>query len=110
MAEPTLQEVFGANATQTSTELIISKTDLAAMGLTASSSNTAESLIVAIILQASSYLNDTSQDTNSDIQVTLNQGTTPSIISRNSLNYRQVTFDVNLQTPDLSTTIDPDNY
>lgn len=35
MAEPTLAQVFGENATQDGTQLIISKADLAAVGLTA---------------------------------------------------------------------------
>ncbi|MGI2909591.1 hypothetical protein AABK37_41075, partial [Hassallia sp. VBCCA 56010] len=33
--------------------------------------NTAESLLVALILKAASYLNETNQSTNNDIQVTI---------------------------------------
>jgi hypothetical protein len=110
MSEPTLQQVFGANVSQTATQLVITKADLAAVGLTPSATNTAESLVVALLLLAGSYLNDTNQDTNPDIQVTINQGTTPSIISRNNAIYRQISFDVQLQTIDTTTTIDPDNY
>ncbi|MGI2909847.1 hypothetical protein AABK37_42490, partial [Hassallia sp. VBCCA 56010] len=67
----TLAQVFGDNATQDSSNLTISKADLAAIGLTASSNNTAESLLVALILKAASYLNETNQSTNNDIQVTI---------------------------------------
>jgi hypothetical protein len=45
-----LSQLFGGGATQTSATLTISKADL--IGLTASSSNTAESLLVAILLTA----------------------------------------------------------
>lgn len=111
MAEPTLQQVFGANASQTATELVIAKSDLAALGLTASATNTAESLMVGILLLAGQYLKEENQDTtNPDIQVTIAQAATPSIISRNNATYRQVTFDVNLQIVDTTSAIDPDNY
>ena len=52
MPEPTLTQIFGAGAAQTATVLTIAKADLAAVGLTASSTNTAESLFVALLLQA----------------------------------------------------------
>ena len=46
----TLQQLFGENASQTATTLTISKVDLATVGLTPAASNSAESLLVAIIL------------------------------------------------------------
>ncbi|RUT08430.1 hypothetical protein DSM106972_015980 [Dulcicalothrix desertica PCC 7102] len=110
MAEPTLAQVFGANATQDASFLTISKSDLALVGLTPLADNTAESLKVAILLLAAIELNETKQETNPDIQVVISAGTTPSIISRNDANYRQVTYTVELQTLDTATTIDPDNY
>lgn len=110
MAEPTLAQVFGANATQNATDLIIKKSDLAAVGLTASANNTAESLFVALLQLSAIELNETKQETNQDIQVTIEQNSTPTIINRNNANYRQITVEVNLQTPDASSTIDPDNY
>lgn len=48
----TLQELFGVNATQTATELVIKKADLAAVGLTPTANNRAEQLVVAIVLKA----------------------------------------------------------
>ncbi|BAY15710.1 hypothetical protein NIES21_15290 [Anabaenopsis circularis NIES-21] len=110
MSEPTLAQVFGANATQNSSGITISKTDLAAFGLTASGTNTAESLAVALILQMANYLNETNQATNSDIQVTIAKSDFESLVTRNDANYRQVTFNVNLQTIDTTFIIDPDNY
>ncbi len=48
----TLQELFGVNAVQTATELIIKKADLVAIGLSPTANNRAEQLIVALILEA----------------------------------------------------------
>lgn len=111
MAEPTGVQVFGTGFTQDATSFTIQKSALAAVGLTASASNTAESLIVALILQAASYLNTTNQDsTNTDIQVTIADSGFPQLVSRNSLQWRQITYNVNLQTPDTGFSIDPDNY
>ncbi|MBR8832710.1 MAG: hypothetical protein DSM106950_01365 [Stigonema ocellatum SAG 48.90 = DSM 106950] len=109
MTVPTLVQVFGANATQTSTQLIISKADLVATGLTVSNTNTANSLLVALILQWQSYLNVTNQANNSDQNITI-EDSYSSIVSRNSLNYRQDTKTINIQRIDSTASIDPDNY
>ncbi|MCC5626184.1 hypothetical protein, partial [Nostoc sp. CHAB 5715] len=64
MAEPTLAQVFGANATQTATTITITKADLPR--LTPSSTNTAESLLTAILLKAQDGLPQSTFDTNLD--------------------------------------------
>ncbi|MCC5626858.1 hypothetical protein LC613_01085 [Nostoc sphaeroides CHAB 2801] len=110
MAEPTLIQVFGAGATQNATTLTISKTDLATTGLTASTTNTAESLIAAITLLAANYLNDTNQTTNADIQVTIVDSGFPQIVTRNNQQYRQTTYNVNFQKVDNTSTLDPDDF
>ncbi len=46
---------------KTATQLVISKSDLASTGLTATANNTAESLVVALIKQWQSVLNTTAQ-------------------------------------------------
>ncbi len=48
----TLQELFGVNAVQTADELIIKKSDLSAVGLTPTANNSAQQLLVAILLKA----------------------------------------------------------
>ncbi|MCF2146460.1 hypothetical protein IQ276_008350 [Desmonostoc muscorum LEGE 12446] len=48
----TLQDLFGVNAVQTATELVIKKADLVAVGLTPTATNHAEQLLVAIVLKA----------------------------------------------------------
>jgi hypothetical protein len=110
MAEPTLVQVFGTGATQDATTLTIQKSALTAVGLTASANNTAESLLVAILLLADNHLNATNQNTDPDIQVTIADSGFPQIVNRNSQTYRQITYNVNLQTVDTGFTIDPDNY
>lgn len=111
MPEPSLAQVFGANASQTATELIISKSDLASIGLTPSANNTAESLLVALMLLAAGYLSTTNQDSiNPDIQVTIADSDFPQIVNRNSAKYRQITYNLNLQTIDSGFSVDPDSY
>ncbi|MFM6252850.1 MAG: hypothetical protein ACKPEQ_27520, partial [Dolichospermum sp.] len=64
MPEPTLTEVFGAGATQTATTLTISKSALATVGLTASSDNSAEAILAAILLIAKINLTETKFESN----------------------------------------------
>jgi hypothetical protein len=110
MAEPTLTQVFGAGATQTATELVISKADLT--GLTATANNSAESLFVAILLKAKEYLTTINYDANIDQSITV---VTPdfnaqSLVTRNNTQYRQYSETVNLYKVDSSSAIDPDDF
>jgi hypothetical protein len=111
MAERTLVEVFGTNATQTSTDLVIKKSDLVSAGLTPSASNTAESLLIAIILKFKAVLTDTARDTNIDQSVAVVDGYSPSITTRNNAIYLRNTISVEVDK--LLTgadVIDPDDY
>jgi hypothetical protein len=109
MAEPTLQDVFGANATQNGTTLTITKADLT--GLTASSNNTAESLLVALILKAFAYLTQTNFESNIDQSIYLANGF-PSFTNRGTDNtqYRVDQININLAKIDNDGTIDADDY
>jgi hypothetical protein len=109
MAEPTLQQVFGTNAAQDSTTITISKADLVSVGFTAAASNTAESLLVAIILKAQTYLNDTTQETNTDVQVTVSESST-SLVTRNNIRYRQASYSIELLKLDTTAAINPNDY
>jgi hypothetical protein len=111
MAIPTLAQVFGASAQQNEGALTISKADLVATGLTINANNTAQALFVAILLKAANYLSTTNQTSvNTDIQITIADSGFPTVTSRNNANYRQITYNINLQTLDTGFTIDPDNY
>lgn len=113
MAEPTLTAVFGSGASQTATTITLDKSDLAAVGLTASASNTAEALLAAIIAKAQMALTQAAFDANLDQSVVVADGFN-SIVSRNDGNgnftpHRQKQFNVNFHSAD-SSTFDPDNY
>lgn len=112
MAEPTLTQVFGAGATQTATTLSIAKADLASLGLTASATNTAESLFVALLLQAKAALTPTTLETNLDQSVSVAESdfNFQTLVTRNNQTYRQSTYAVNLQKLDTGSIIDPDDY
>lgn len=112
MAEPTIQQIFGTNATQTASLLTISKADLATVGLTASGSNTAESLFTAILMLAKNYLTTTAQELNVDQSVTIAESSFNfrSFQTRNNQQYQQFTYEVNLQHLDPGANVDPDNY
>ncbi|BAY89655.1 MULTISPECIES: hypothetical protein [unclassified Tolypothrix] len=110
MAEPTLQQVFGAGATQDATSITILKADLVSTGFTSATSNRAEQIFVAILLKADDYLNETNQGTDNDIQVTIADSGYPSIVTRNNAQYRQTTYNVNLQKADSGSTVDPNDY
>ena len=112
MAEPTLSQVFGAGATQTTTTLSIAKADLAALGLTASADNKAESLFVALLLQVKTALTPATLETNLDqsISVAESDFNFQTLVTRNNQTYRQSTYSINLQKLDQGNIIDPDDY
>lgn len=111
MAEPTLPQIFGNNATQTATQLIISKADLSTVGLTPQDINSAESLFIAVFLLGSRYLNSANQISNPDIQITIADGIpAQSLVTRNSQQYRQRLFALAAQRPDAGAILDPDDF
>lgn len=109
MAEPTLQQVFGAGATQDATTFTIAKADLTAVGLTASATNTAESLMVAILLLAKDYLTAANFENNLDQSITIEESF-KNLVTRNNQTFRQNSYSVNLHKLDTDSTIDPDDY
>ena len=109
MAEPTLAEVFGANATQNESTLTISKSDLAAIGLTPKVENTGESLFASIIALAQQNLTEDNRDTNIDQSVTITDNL-PSLVTRNDDNYRQESKTINFEKKDDQSTFNPNDY
>ncbi|MBD2435829.1 hypothetical protein [Nostoc sp. FACHB-110] len=109
MAEPTLQEIFGSNATQDINTITIRKSDLT--GLTASASNTGESLLVAILLKAKVNLTQTNFDSNIDQSIYIATGFS-SFASRGTdqTQYRTDQLTVTLAKIDQQSTFDPDDY
>ncbi len=109
MAEPTLVQIFGNNATQDSSILTISKSDLASVGLTANSENTAESLLAALILKAAQYLTVANQETDSDISITIEREQ-DTILTKDDAQYRQYQFTVDMERLEPESAIDPDFF
>ena len=113
MAEPTIIIVYGSSATQDETTLTISKVDLASVGLTAASDNTAESLLSAIVLLAKDSLTEAAFESNQDQSITVTNGF-DGVVQRddgsgNFVTYFQRPLSVNLHKL-ADTDIDPDDY
>lgn len=113
MAEPTITQIFGSGATQTGSSITILKSDLVAVGLTATASNTAESLLTALILLAKATLTQANFEGNQDQSIVIAPGF-DSIIQRDDgsgtlVSLRQNQFNLNLHKPDTNI-IDPDDY
>lgn len=109
MPVPTLQEVFGPAATQTATTITIAKADLPT--LTASATNTAQQLWVAVLLKARDFLTPTAKDGNPDQKVTIDYGGQTVFPIANSPNLdRQDTFTVTLHKTMPSVQVDADDY
>lgn len=110
MSEPTLQEVFGANAAQTSTTITISKADLASTGLTASANNNAEALMVALVMKATGALSEVARTQDLvNRNVTVNYGG-QDLIEQAGGNYRRDAFSVLLYKTTTLATIIPNDY
>lgn len=77
MAEKTLQEVFGAGATQTLTTITISKNDLA--NLVATSNNNADSLSVGLLNRLVSAYPATARQADKDVSLNANLSLIPSV-------------------------------
>lgn len=71
MAEPTLQQVFGAGATQTATTITILKADL---DMTATATNRAEQCFAAIVKKGGVTLTPANFATNGDQSITIAPG------------------------------------
>jgi hypothetical protein len=65
---------------------------------------------LAIMLLSANYLTEANQVANPDIQITIADSAFPTITTRNNIQYRRITYNVNLETPDTGFTLDPDNY
>src|SRR6476646_10976434 len=100
MAERTIQEVLGTSATQSSSQVTIAKSDLT--GLTASENNTAESILVGVLLKAQAVLTPTNKATNPDQSITIVTGT-PTLttefdtVTGNSTVYKETPMTITLR-------------
>lgn len=107
MAEPTLAQIFGANATQDATSLTIHKADLT--GLTPSSTNTAESLLAGIVVSGQPSLSAANQALNTDQSITITDSN-DNITTRSGVAYRRKTKIITFDKVDTGSAFDPDDY
>lgn len=110
MAEPTLTEVFGDNATQTSTTITISKADLAATGLSAASNNTAESIVIALMMKISATLTETARATDLVTRNVTVSYAGQDVISQQGNPYRRDVWNTVAYKSTTTATVDPDDY
>ncbi|MBE9011033.1 hypothetical protein IQ250_12530 [Pseudanabaenaceae cyanobacterium LEGE 13415] len=110
MAEPTLADVFGANATQNETSITIQKADLQALGLTPAATNRAESILVAIVMRATSALTEVNRAQDlTNRHVTVNYAG-QDLIDQSGNAFRRDAYSVLLYKSTQLATIDPDDY
>lgn len=119
MAKPTINQIFGTGATRLangaaapSAGLFIPDSALISAGLAAPTTATAEGHLVAICINAKSYLTQTAFESNIDQNIYIGDGF-PSFTTRGTTNdsYRvNQPFVFNLAKLDNGGTIDPDDY
>lgn len=110
MAEPTLPEVFGANATQTATTITIDKANLGIVGFNPAASNSAESIFVALVLMAQRVLTEENRAGDA-----INRGVTvfysgQDLINQGSQNYRRDAYSVLLYKQQSLSPVVPGDY
>jgi hypothetical protein len=110
VSEPTLQDIFGAGATQDATTIHILKADLP---MTAAAVNGGERVFAAIAKKAATVLTTTTFGTNVDQSINAQPGF-DSVVYRTFNNVQaqylntQITF--NFAKPQISAGITPDDY
>lgn len=106
MPKPTLQQIFGTNATVTSNELTIKFSDFSSVGWdTAAGTTDAEKWFTAILIKAREF-----SEANTDQIPNLNiQEPFPGLVMRNNALKREYSYSVQVYVPDSSATApDPD--
>jgi hypothetical protein len=110
MTQPTLQEIFGAGATQTETAITILKADLP---MTAAAVNGGEQAFAAIVKKAETPLSTANYGTNADQNISIQPGY-DSIVTRFfnnvSTNHLQTQLTVNFSKLQTSPGVTPDDY
>lgn len=109
MSEPTLEQVFGTGASQDANQLVISKAALAAVGLTPTIDNTAESLFAAIHKIAINSLSAQNQTLNPDQHVSLQAANSTVFETAYGTRLRQNVL-VGFDNPFINPGITPDDY
>lgn len=111
MPEPLLTEVYGSGATQTASQLVIQKADMVSRGLTTATANTAESMLVYLILQTAATLTEANRLTDLLLRNVTVTYSGQDLIDQGAGNvYLRDTYQVSLYKVTAIQPIDPDNY
>lgn len=111
MAEPAVTEVFGAGAFDDASALTITKLDMSNIGLTNTTNNKAEGMLVAILLRASNVLTDANRLTDLvNRNVTINYSGQDLVDQGGGNVFLRDTYQISLYKPTTVAPIDPDNY
>jgi hypothetical protein len=110
VTQPTLQDIFGTNATQTATDIIIKKADLP---MTSAAVNGGEQVLAAIVKNAQTPLSATNYGTNADQNISIQPGY-DSIVYRTvnnaTVNYLQTQLTLNFSKLQTAAGVTPDDY
>lgn len=110
MSESTVQQVFGANATLSTTVLSIQLSDLVAVGFDPAAFFTAEGLLVAVLLKAALVLTEASRTGDyANRNVTIYSGGTDLPVQGGSI-YRRDAYSVLLYKPETILPVNPNDY
>jgi hypothetical protein len=106
MPKPTLQQIFGTNASVSSNELTIKFSDFSSIGWNAPTGTTdAEKWLTAILLKAREF-SAANPDQVPNINV---QEPYPGLVMRNTVLKREYSYNVQVYVPDTSSSVpDPD--
>jgi hypothetical protein len=110
LAEPTLQEIFGAGATQDATTITILKADLP---MTALAVNRGEQIIAAMLKKASTGLGATTFGTNIDQSVSIAPGYEQIVyrtVNNNPVAYLKAPLTIDFHKIQATAGITPDDY
>lgn len=107
MPNPSLSDLL-PGATQTATEIVIPKALLTAQGLTASTDNSGESLVGALVKHLATVLTQTALDVDSDRNIYIAKQTDGTAFRVDGTQRREYPFYFFIQVPYVDTTFDPD--
>jgi hypothetical protein len=107
---PSLQDIFGAGASQTINTITIVKADLP---MTAAAANNGEQVFAAIAKKAADKLTATTFATNPDQSISIVPGYNQTVyrtINGNPVEHLQIPLTINFVKPQITAGISPDDY
>lgn len=111
MAEKTLQDYFGANATQTATTITIYKSDLANEDLTPLAENTGDQIAVAVVRMMKNGATETGFNANIDQSTIVSKGLSRiTYRGTNNTPYTQTPYEISFSKPMGDDDVNPMDY